>query len=171
MVYVTPATKTAGDGLTAADWNAYVRDNQEMLHVPPRCLVDHDAVQSIPHATVTSVLFNSEVLDNDSMHSTTSDTSRITAKTAGLYTMAASVEFVANATGERVLSIVLNGSETLVTQAIDAPADPARINVATIYYMDVDDYVEARVYQTSTGALNLNTSSDIPNFRVAWIGG
>lgn len=172
MGYVTPVTKASGDGLTAADWNAYVRDNQEALFTPPRCLVDRSTAQSIPDVTVTSMTFDTELLDNDSMHSTTSNTSRITAKTAGLYMMTTSVQFTGNTTGGRTVSIVLNGAQTLATSDLPSVGTgPARLNVATLYYLDVDDYVESRVYQSSGGALNVQSTSDSPNFRVAWVGG
>ena len=174
MAYVTPVTKASGDGLTAADWNAYVRDNQEALHTPPRCLVQHSSNQSIANNTITSLLFDTELADTDSMHSTVSNTSRIVAKTPGLYAMFASVQFDGNTSGVRTVSIVLNGSDatTLVTQdAENLGTNAIKLSCSTIYQLDVDDYVEVRVRQDSGGALDCETGVGLPNFRVAWIGG
>ena len=172
MAYVTPVTKATGDGLTAADWNSYVRDNQEALFAPPRCLVSHSVAQTIANNTITSLAFDTELADTDSMHSTVSNTSRITANTEGLYAMFASVQFAGNTSGVRTVSIVLNGSTTLVTQdAENLGTNAIKLSCSTVYPLDANDYVEVRVRQDSGGNLDCQSSAGLPNFRVAWIGG
>lgn len=172
MGYTTPVTKSNGDGLTSGDWNTYVRDNFEAILEPPRCLVDHSVAQAIAHNTDTSVAFNAELFDNDGMHSTTSNNNRITAKTAGLYFMSTAVQFENNSTGKRTLSLRVNGSFTIATQETNAVSGgDTRLNVSTVYYLNENDYVEARVFQDSTVSLDVEVTTDSPNLRVAWLGG
>ena len=172
MAYVAPPTKTDGDGFSAAEFNQNVRDNVEFLYEPPRCLLNHNLDQSIANNTITALSFNQEIADNDSMHSLLSNTSRVTVNTAGVYALTASVQFAGNTSGVRTVSIVMNGSDTLVTQdAENLGVNPIKLNVATLYYLDVNDYVEVRVRQDSGGALDCKSTAGLPNFRVAWIGG
>ena len=172
MAYVAPPTKTDGDGFSAAEFNQNVRDNVEFLYEPPRCLLNHNLNQTIANNTITALLFNQEIADNDSMHSLLSNTSRITVNTAGVYALTAAVQFDGNTTGVRTVSIVMNGSDTLVTQdAENLGTNSIKLNVATLYYLDVNDYVEVRVRQDSGGNLDSETGAGLPNFRVAWIGG
>lgn len=86
MAYTTPRTWTPGEYPTAAQFNANIRDNVSFLANPPACRVFHNANQSIAEGlTTTEVLFNSELYDTDTMHSTVSSTGRITLTTAGIY--------------------------------------------------------------------------------------
>ena len=64
-----------------------------------------DTGQSIPHATWTVLTFNTEVSNDDELHSLTSNTDRLTIRTAGVYLIAAQFRFAANMTGTRELQI------------------------------------------------------------------
>lgn len=172
MAYTTPTTKSTGDGLTAGEWNAQIRDNFTFLQSPPRCAISRSSAQSIANNTITALTFDTEQYDTDTMHSTVSSTSRVTATTEGLYAMTASVQFAANTTGVRTVSIVLNNATTLVTQdAENLGVNAIKLNVATQYFLSTGDYVEVQVRQDSGGALNCESSAGLPNFRVAWLGG
>src|SRR4051794_16526480 len=60
------------------------------IGVLPSCAVYNDAAQSIPDGALTALTFNTEHFDTDSIHSTSSNTSRLTCQTAGIYVITAS---------------------------------------------------------------------------------
>ena len=136
------------------------------------CRVFNSAVQSISNATETAVTFDSERWDTDNMHSTTANTSRLTAVTAGKYFILANVGFAQNGTGIRFLRLRLNGNEALPIAGVYVPASADinsdhRMFVATYYNMALNDFVEVIIYQDSGGALNtLQNAQESPEFMM-----
>jgi hypothetical protein len=122
--------------------------------------------------TTYSVPFNSERFDTDTIHSTGSNSERLTCKTDGIYYIWFGASFDANTTGFRQISIRLNGTIALVRQRQTAVnGDNTEMSISTIYALTATDYVEARVLQTSGGALDLvslaNTSPEFGMVRIA----
>src|SRR4051812_49348432 len=97
--YTTPPTATAGQPLSASDWNTKVRDSMEFLHNPPACRARKTTAQSLNTATLTTVLFDAERFDTDAIHDNVTNTSRLTCQTAGIYVITADLSFASNATG------------------------------------------------------------------------
>lgn len=124
--------------------------------VQPRAKVFHNANQLIADITVTALAFNSETYDTDVIHDTVTNNGRLTCKTAGVYVITAVAEFAPNATGTRWLGIRLNGT-TVIRWSIGPAggADGAAPLVSVQYALAVNDYVEAVVWQSSGGALNV----------------
>lgn len=111
-----------------------------------RTRVYNNADLSIPSGVETSLTFNTELYDNDTIHSTGSNTSRLTCKSAGTYCIIGSVSFDINNTGYRFASIRYNGATTLDTRTIPATdANYTSIGVMTMLDLAVNDYVELRV--------------------------
>jgi hypothetical protein len=174
---VSVATASLGDNDTSAASTAFV---QSALGNPnstrPSCSLWHSATQSIPNATDTALLFDSEINDNDSMHSTTTNTSRITAQTPGTYTFFASVEFAGNATGYRQITLIKNGTDYLaMDNRLANAAVVTRCTIGVSVTLNAGDYVEVWAYQTSTAALNVSLSTaTFPYsraFNATWTGG
>lgn len=127
----------------------------------PRARVFHDANQSIDDSTVTALAFNSERFDTDGIHDTATNNSRLTCATAGTYLIGASVEWASSATGNRNLSLRLNGTTFLVGVAQTAlTGATTQQQFATLYDLAAADYVECMVFQTSGGALNVNAQGN-----------
>jgi hypothetical protein len=173
MAYTTPTT-AAGQVLTSAIWNASVRDNiiylQDRLDNPPRVRAYHSATQSIANATDTAVALNSEFDDTAAMHSTVSNTSRLTIPTGqgGWYFFAGYVEFAANATGQRALTLRYAGTDLVVSTTVGAAsAGVTRLTIATFYPAAAATYYELVVNQNSGGALNLSAAPYFIAQRVA----
>ena len=75
--------------------------------------VYNNANISVPNAQTTLIAFNSEMFDTDSMHSTSTNPSRITINTAGKYLVHAHVEWVqTGAAGIRQIMFAVNGNTT-----------------------------------------------------------
>lgn len=163
-----PATGT----VAPAAWGDQLRDNDVFFANPPTCRVYNSANESINNATDTALTFNSERFDTDTIHSTVSNTSRLTATTAGKYLIFGHAQFAPNATGTRKVFIRLNGTTNLGT--IEVPNNGGAANVelpiTTIYQLAATDYVELVVFQNSGGALNVNAgASQSPEFGMLWV--
>jgi hypothetical protein len=82
----TPFTATAGDKLSASTWNTGVKDVFNwLLNGVPRCHVFDASGNSCAVSTPKLILFDGETYDNDGMHDTAVNPSRIYFQTAGRY--------------------------------------------------------------------------------------
>lgn len=121
----------------------------------------------------TILTFNSERYDTDNIHSTVSNTSRLTATTAGKYHISGTLFFANNTTGARGLQILLNGATNIAIVRIPTVAgtDVPALNISTVYDLAAGDYVELIAYQTSSGALNVTASGNqSPEFMMHRVG-
>lgn len=176
--YGTPRTWVAGERPTAAQFNEEIRDWVAALANPPACRVNHNTTQSINDNTETALVFNSERYDTDSMHSTSSNTSRITFNTAGLYVVGGTAALVnGSADWVRVsLGIRLNGTTSLGFQTVsdqNGSSHNPHISNVTTYKFAVNDYVELTMLHdnTSNAARNVvSAGNSSPEFWATWIG-
>ena len=112
-------TIAAGEVLTAAVVQQ-INDNGEFLIDPPACSIKETTAQSLADNTSTAMTSNEENFDNDSMHSTVTNTSRITIQTAGRYLISATVAFAANTVGVRYIAFRVNGTTYYDFAQVDA---------------------------------------------------
>lgn len=137
--------------LTAADLNAAC--------FPDICVVSNSVAVSIATGTPTTIGADTELLDASGLHSTTTNTNRITVAKAGVYRVCAHVKFTLNSTGLRAVDFRKNGTawvNTVVTAVNGGDTD-----VAAISYIQLaaGDYVDMTVFQNSGGALNTQMRS------------
>lgn len=113
---------------------------------------------SIADSTATILTFNSERYDTLSIHSTSSNTGRLTIPFAGKWCIGAAVDWDANATGYRSSLVRKNGS-TVLTANTHPAASGADTNqpLNTEDLFAAGDYVEIVVAQNSGGALNVKS--------------
>lgn len=139
---------------------------------PPSARVYHNANQSISSVGVVALAFNSERFDTDNIHSTSTNNSRLTCKTAGKYLIGGSVDWASNATGQRQLLIRLNGTTYIAPNGVTpVSGDTTKQGISTLYSLAVNDYVELTVFQTSGGSLNVNSAGDYsPEFWMVKVG-
>ena len=114
--------------------------------------------QSIANNTQATLTWNTETFDTDGFHSTSSNTGRITAPTgkAGYYLLTANLTYAKNATGERFLILMKNGTK-VNQQSYGNFGSGAYISMSfsDVIYLAVADYVELQTYQSSGGALSI----------------
>ena len=135
------------------------------------CRVFNSAAISLTSGVDTTLTFDSERWDTDTMHSTSSNTSRLIAKTSGKYFILANVAFAANVTGIRQLRLQVNGAGASVIAGCYVPAVSLavdhRLVLATYYNMVANDYAEVIALQNSGGALDiLVNSQETPEFMM-----
>jgi len=130
--------------------------------VTPYARATKAASQSIPHNTSTSISFEGEEADNDNIHDTITNTTRLTCKTAGTYMISAALTFAANNDFGRGVSIIKNGVSTVAAnrqRAITQALNVMQVNAAGIIELAVGDYIEATAYQDTGAALDVTSGS------------
>jgi hypothetical protein len=134
--------------------------------------VTRTASQTISNATDTVLNFDAEIFDTDGIHSNSTNNSRLTCNTAGLYLIGCSVAFVNNSSGVRALIPRLNGTTVIgYTNAIAVSGNATGMTFSIIYQLAVTDYLELLVQQTSGGNLDVQqTTQWTPVFWMSKIG-
>lgn len=178
MAYADLTTVQAtdpGDPLTAA-WCDQVRDNDEFFIDPPACSVDGlGSPQSVADSTLVVLSAPNEKFDNDSMHSTSSNTSRITAQTAGRYLIGATVNWqqILENNVPLLLNIIRNGGgagdafNIAQLPAINRSGFTTAMSGALTLVLAAGDYVEARVRQDNS--LNVAINCTLEEFYAIFL--
>jgi hypothetical protein len=179
MPFTAPPTEVAGNALTAALWNTYIRDNLNFLRAAHACRVWNSVNQGTTSGAVTPITFDTEAFDSDAFHDSGTNPSRMTVPTGldGYYLITGVVVFSNNATGIRDAKLVLNGVAGVGTDLAagrqDNPSgtNNARVLVTTTYRLAAADYVELVALQSSGGALG-TVGGDINQNQLSliWIG-
>lgn len=174
-----PSSHTFIDAVaTSSEQNTYVRDPITFILKPPMAELRQPVAQTIATGTPTALTFTASDVDTDyaggTGHSNSVNTSRYTANYAGWYQVSGGITWQANATGVRTAEWRVNGSAVLGTlvelQTVTgglACGVPARTKLV---YLNVSDYVELWVQQTSGG--NLGTSggtTEQGSMSVRWV--
>ena len=174
MSWTTPTTRSTGDLITAAIWNADLVDNLNFLYGSlPSARAYHNASQSIAASTTETKAFNSERWDNDIIHDTASNNSRLTCKRAGKYLIILNMAIGAPSSGSREtrIDLVLNGA-TIIDRESDYPgAVVIGYTVATIYDLAINDYVEHQVWIDAATSAWPSLANGYPEFMMHRIGG
>lgn len=120
------------------------------------------AVQSISTGVWTAINLDSETngYDDNTMHDTSTNPSRITIQTAGRYSCYWQVIFAGNATGVRAMAIRLNGTTFISNNDCHGPStNPLGLNCMVTMNFAANDYIEGLVYQNSGGNLDVNNTA------------
>lgn len=138
----------------------------------PSARVYNSSATSITSGTLTALTFDTERTDNDTIHSTSSNTGRLTCVTAGRYVITGHVEFAAGAGTYRLVNIRLNGATVIASVRVPpATSGVTRLSIATIYDLAAADYVELQVQHDVGSAINVNASGNYsPEFAMALLG-
>ena len=121
------------------------------------CAIYKTATQSIPNITGTTVTFDSEYLDTDGYHSTSTNTGRITIPTgkAGKFLVTGNLQFANNISAQIVVSINKNGAGIVSAQypqsSVNVSGGFTTLSVNGIVSCAVGDYIEMTAYQASGG--------------------
>lgn len=127
-------------------------------HYRPTVRAFNSANIAVGSASWTSLTFDSEAFDNATMHSTSSNTSRLTSTVSGIYLVGATVHFAANATGTRQLRLYQNGATVVARNATSSTLSGSVVTVLEItalVNLPSGNYVEVQAYQDSGGSLNV----------------
>lgn len=169
--YSTLALKVGGDAFTEAMWDTYIRDNLNNLLIPACCIVSSSVDLTITNNTVTSVLFDTEEVDTDAMHSTATNKNRVNTPTSGVYYIASTIAYDANATGIRWCTINANGVDDIAASqgdAVTGAGNGTNMNTEGVALGGSTEYFETQAFQTSGG--NLLLLKPTIRMGVVWLG-
>jgi hypothetical protein len=132
----------------------------------PGARVTGAGAQSVPSGGTLIVAFNAEVYDTDNMHDNTTNNSRLTCRTAGVYLLSASVALNSGAQ-PATLTFMLNGSNFRIS---NHPAAMQFLNITTVQKLAVNDYVELSAAMAS-GSDNLlgAPAYSVPTFSAQYL--
>lgn len=166
----TYRTWVAAEIVTALEMNSNIRDGGNFALGKPYCSVYNNAGVSCTTNIYTLVPFDTEVEDNDSMHSTGTNPSRMIFQTPGVFDIDAATDWPSSATGNRQLQIRLNsaGSASGGTFLAQRDATPNASGGTSVYptlgmkyrAVNIGDYLEMFIKQVTGGTV---TSPGGPN--------
>jgi hypothetical protein len=150
---------------------AEIRDRRSTFGVTPMARVYHDADQAILTGG-TTVAFNSKRYDTDTIHHVSTNNSRLTCRTAGVYRLFFNCSYDPANSGEDVtVHFNLNGSTTIARQRVDPTVNTAEgiPPLVTEYALAVDDYVEVVMASTVNPATLTAAGNYSPEFGMSLI--
>lgn len=140
---------------------------------PPSVLVYNSAAISVADSTFVAMTFDSERYDTDGIHSTGSNTERLTAVTSGKYAGVASIQFASNSVGYRTIGIYHSGVGGYIASAWQ-PAVNGNVTALVCpfqYQINAGEWVRVDAFQTSGGALNVvQQTAYSPQMGMIWTG-
>lgn len=144
---------TCGSGLAATI--------PTVLTNPPAVLASTPIAQTINNSSTTTLSFNRERFDTDTMHSEAANTSRITMTTAGVYLISGWVIWSGHATGERRVDIITGGNTIAQDERVTMQDDFFSHPFQSIWKFAAAEYFEVQVHQNSGATLQVDR---------AWVG-
>lgn len=169
MGFTSPTTQGASSVIPTSRLNAYKDAVDYVGRDKPHASVKETTAQSIPNNTWTALTSDEENFDVGGLHSTVTNTSRLTIPTgeSGKYRVTCTINFVGAATGTRAVGIGKNGASPtfpLSSQLGSASVAPS-MGGSTLLNLVAGDYVEVKVLQDSGGAIN----AQLNEFSIEWI--
>lgn len=162
--------------LIYAEWNAALFDSVSLMLNPPMVQLQHTTAISVPNTTWTALPFQTEVIDTESIHSLTTNPSRVTPKTPGWYIGHFGMSWATNTAGKRHAVPRKNGTLNNATTygRVDwLPTSSGAVNRGFRFFMPFNgttDYVEVAVFQSSGAALSTFAAStqDYAELTMRW---
>lgn len=125
--------------------------------VTPFAKIYRSTTQSVPTNVLTTVGFDGERADNDSIHDPTINNTRMVCRTAGVYAIGTSISYAADAVNKRQVFLnVTRASGAVETIAVfernasNAAGGITIVRGVTMVEMAVGDYAEIQAYHNST---------------------
>jgi hypothetical protein len=163
-----PVISADPDQLLSCGADGLLAETPDVLLIPPAVQAYNTNHLTIANNTLTTVTLNTENYDTDTMHSTSSNTGRLTFNQPGTYIVTFVCAWNKHVTGDRIAQIRKNGVDILAYESKRSSANSADLIVGHCITVEDDfiatDYVEARVQHTSGGNLLLLSESYSPFF-------
>jgi len=132
------------------------------------CRVRHSVSQSIPNNTLTTLAFDLEEFDTDTMHDVSVNNSRITFNTSGKYIIGVAIDWdPANASNLRRVRIQDGGVVLAESDSFENATGGESVHqiLTTVHSVTAGEFIEVRVLQLSGAALTvLSTWESSPVF-------
>lgn len=158
----------SGEVVTEALMDANIRDLGNFVLSVPHCKATRNTTQSIASGGAgTALSWITETEDGDGMITVTSDT--FTVVTPGLYLVNAEATWAANATGSRVLQILVNGTRDREVRQAAGAAVLITQAVSAVVRCAASDTIKINLFQDSGANLNMDGASVIAKCDLTWL--
>ena len=139
------------------------------------CRLTSTVSVNVPDQTWVALNWETERFDQDGMHSTAANSSRVTFVTAGVYLIGANIAWSDGSTaGVRQMEVLVNDVTEIALIRDDAGEVGGRSPIQvlnTVYQMAANDYATLRIWQDSgSTASNAVTSAYTPELWAARVG-
>ena len=171
MTWTDPKTFTVGELLTAADLNAYVRDNLAFLFDPPTVTVRLTAAEAVASGSDHVVQWSEAAWDTAASPMWDVGTrGSIVIDRAGVYLIVAQTvwEGTTGDNTKRDVYIEKNGTDRLGSDSRLSTSSPSG-QVSLITSLAATDYLEVVVRQLSGGPLDLQSGQPDTRCTVTWL--
>ena len=165
--YVDLGSKlTAAAGVhPSAEWGRQIRTNQESLHKPPIVTLTNSTLLAPSTSTWTSATFDTAAVDNDNMHSPSTNPSRVTVNQPGLYQAHGYGKYAAaSQTGQRGIRILKDGVDVVVDDVEDVLNSTTvahRSSVTGSVVCSTGNYLEVQFWHNTTGSPTITTEFQV----------
>ena len=169
---IADATIVAGDLASSSVTSAKIADSAvtpAKFGTVPACRLAKHGTSTVSNGVATEINFNGssdETFDTTGMHSPTSNPSRITVATAGIYLVQGNINWPYDSGGgRRVLYLKKNGNEIASTSEMQVSTTDATTfqNLSMIINAASTDYFELSALQYSGGSVTISGSDTSGN--------
>lgn len=175
MTRVAPTMGIATPGMyeTAAWWNANVKALGDWTLAPPIFSAIQITSQSIPNgATGAAITWDTEKIDSEGGHSTTTNPQLYTFQAAGTFLIMTNGTFATNSTGVRSTKLMLNGTVIQGSQTTVPTSPSTQITVPAFAVVPAvaGDTIAVQLTHTVASAINTYNGSDVcPTIAIIWV--
>lgn len=175
-LYAATTSQTGSRVAVGADDSTLVADSSQSTglawQIQPAARVYASADVDPTPSTWEAVPFDSENYDTDAMHSTVTNTSRLTVPTGGggLYLIGARVLVAAGGGGvyAHELRLQLDGTTVIAqVRGVDSGTIVTLLECTTVYALSAGQYIEAQVYISAD--VNLTKTDYAPVLFAQWL--
>lgn len=168
--YTSVPSVSTGDVYQAATYNTYTAQNLNNLIVPPMVKATRSA--STSYTSGNALTWPTEAYDTDDMHDTSTNTSRLTINTAGVYVLHAAFFITFGGTLTFATpTFTKNGSTVFVTYVNNMNGSVNfRFDISHVESCAVGDYLEVSVGLSGATSPQQSFNAFDSYFSATWIG-
>jgi hypothetical protein len=120
---------------------------------------------TVPSSGFHFMTYDGEAYDTADLHSTSTNTSRLTAPSAGIYRISAHQSWEGNVSGDRLLDLMLNGQSTQARDTSPGTSSDTGQSVSTELKLAAGDFVQVIAIQDSGSPLSVH----LQTFTMSWV--
>ena len=166
-------TMGINDKALNSDLTTHIANNAIDAHATTQfAQVAHTSSTTLPNMTWTTLPFNTEYSDTNSIHDSVTNNSRLTCQKAGVYLIVGAVTVAGITSGFASLRILFNGITPMVSSSLNGVTGGATdIQYINLVILSIGDYIELQAYQNRGSATSTVAAlPGTPKFSMIKIG-